>query len=118
MTLLEAAGGRAGSKAQVPRMSSPSPQPRAPGHGLPGSAVHSISGGLGRQQDWLHQTKPLAIFKKKVTAFFHEGNHMGSQDLTEPGVILTASSLRGRGRVETSPWSGEGPGFEGHLCVR
>lgn len=47
---------------------------------------------------------------------FHQGNHMGSQNLTKPVMTLTACSLRGRGGVETGPPWGKGPGYQGHLC--
>lgn len=49
---------------------------------------------------------------------FHQGNHMGSQDLIKPVVILIACSLRGRGEGETSPLWGKEPGYQGHLCMQ
>lgn len=46
------------------------------------------------------------IFLKRsllLKASYHQRNHISSQDLIKPAVILVASSPRGRGRVEPSP---------------
>lgn len=57
-------------------------------------ALHSTSGRLGHPQDWLHQRKLLAVLKQGHSGkdSFHQGNHVGSQDLIKPVAILTASS--------------------------
>lgn len=85
------------------------------------TALHAASERRGYQQNCLHQRQLLIILKKIIASeegFFPSGNHMGSQDLIKPVVILIACSLRGRGEGKTSPLWGKEPGYQGHLCTQ
>lgn len=103
-------------KGQVPGMSSLSPQPPAPGHGLlcaallPLAVLFILLRNARLQQNWLHH-----IFQRSLPP---RKDSLRQEKLIQAVLILTASSLRCRGGGETSPAWGKGPGFQGHLCMQ